>query len=463
MPRTRVFRTASFRLTAIYGLCFAISSIALGAGVYRFVHAEVAREFDERIEEESDSLHHIFATKGAAGLASVLSARDAGGLLNYGLQAPDGRLIAGGARAPLSRDGAPTLGWVEMPEDEVDEAPEGEPETLRALVTRLSDGDYLVVGDERRRPEKAMRDILMGFGWATAAALALAVAGGLWTSAQFLRRIEAMRGAALGLMGGDWSRRIVVGDVEDDLAALAKTFNRLFERIEKLLLANKHVSADIAHDLRKPLSRTLRRLEATAAFSDLSPQVVSAIEGAIADIESVLKTFDALLRIGQIEAGARRAKFRAVDLSEIAHEIAEAFRPSAEDEGRRLLENSETPFVVQGDRDLLVQMVANLIDNALRHTLPGTAISISTEQTPAGPQLNVADNGPGVPESLLTTIFKHYYRADAAALTGGTGLGLALVAAIAEMHDLECWAADNQPGLRLTIQRRADAAAEDTM
>ena len=449
--RTRLFRTASFRLVAIYGLSFTVASALLGAGVYRSVDAEVAREFDDRIGEESDALQGLYATQGGERLAQVLAARAAGGVFAYGLQARDGRLIAGVARPPSGKDGKPSLGWVEMPEAEADEAPEGAPEMLRALVTRLADGTYLVVGDEQRRTMGAMRAILVAFGWAIAGILALALAGGIWTSAQFLRRIDAMHGAARALMAGDWSRRIPVDATSDDLSQLARAFNRLFERIEKLLLANKHVSADIAHDLRKPLAHTLRRLEALRAPGDLKPEIETELEGAAADIEGVLATFDALLRIGQLQAGARRAAFRSIDLRDIAQEAAAAFRPSAEDDGRVIVEQLTTPFPLQGDRDLLMQMIANLIDNALRHTPPGASICVRTEADARGPRLVVCDNGFGVAETELNLIFDRFYRSEAAAFASGNGLGLALVAAIAEMHDLAYAASDNRPGLKITI------------
>ena len=137
-----------------------------------------------------------------------------------------------------------------------------EPETLRALATPLPDGSTLVVANERRRSDETLRRVMTAFAWALGGTIALGAAGGLWLSAQFLRRIDVMRRAAQGIMAGDWSRRIPLASVDDDLSALARTFNRLFDRIETLLLANKHVSADIAHDLRKPLSHVLRRLEA---------------------------------------------------------------------------------------------------------------------------------------------------------------------------------------------------------
>jgi signal transduction histidine kinase len=262
-----------------------------------------------------------------------------------------------------------------------------------------------------------------------------------------------MRIAAMGIMAGDWSRRIPSSAVDDDLSSLAQTFNRLFDRIEKLLLANKHVSADIAHDLRKPLARTLRRLEAARGDQELRTAADWAIVTAITDIEGVLETFNALLRIGQIEAGARRWAFRPVDLAEIARDVVEAFQPAAEEEGKMLVGRLETPLPIQGDKHLLRQMVANLVDNALRYTQSGVRIEVAGESTgDGGLRLTVTDNGAGVASDELHSIFKRFYRAASARQTVGTGLGLSLVAAIAELHGLDTSASDNGPGLRIQVE-----------
>jgi signal transduction histidine kinase len=161
----------------------------------------------------------------------------------------------------------------------------------------------------------------------------------------------------------------------------------------------------------------------------------------------VLETFNALLRIGQIEAGARRAAFKSLDLAEIAREVADAFRPAAEEEGKTLVARLESPLPMSGDRELLTQMIANLVDNALRHTRSGVVIEVASERG----RLTVADNGPGVAAEERARIFERFYRVDAARATPGSGLGLSLVAAIAELHELMCKASDNTPGLRVSI------------
>jgi signal transduction histidine kinase len=454
----RLIRSTSFRLAAIYLLLFTLSVLLLGVFVYASVRREIARDFDARIVEESLSLQSDFATHGLAWLEDAIAARGVGGgALAYGLKDAHGKALAGDLTAKTYSDDDVRAGWIEMREDESGESAEGPPEIVRALVTRLADGSILIVGDEQRRSTGVMRAIFWAFAWALAATLGLGALGGLYLSALFLRRIDAMSQTARGIMAGDLSRRIPENRANDELSAVARTFNRMFDRIEKLLEANKHVSADIAHDLRKPLARTLRRLE--AAREDAAPETAkAAIETGIADIQGVLETFNALLRIGQIEAGARRAAFKPLDLAEIAREVADAFRPAAEEEGKSLAARLDAPLPMSGDRELLTQMIANLVDNALRHTPRGAAIELASERGAGPARLIVGDDGPGVAADQRERIFERFYRVDAARATPGSGLGLSLVAAIAELHGLTCKASDNGPGLRIAIDLTEDSS-----
>jgi signal transduction histidine kinase len=455
VSRIRLLRSTSFRLATIYLALFVASALALGAFIYVSVRREILADFDDRIVEETNALRGAFAGGGRERLAQAIAARGPNSSFTYEIVSPDGRRLIGDISAPRF----PPSGWFEARESEAyeareleqDEPPGAEPEFIRALVTPLPDGSSLVVGDERRRLDDILRGVLSAFGWAVAATLLLGTLGGLWLSGQFLRRIDSMRLTAQRLMAGDWSRRIPLSALDDDLTSLARSFNRLFDRIERLLIANKHVSADIAHDLRKPLASMLRRLEAARAGDASLDAVRADIEGAIEDIGGVLETFDALLRIGQIEAGARRAAFRPLDLAEVAREVVEAYEPAAEEERKTLNARLDGPLPISGDRELLVQMIANLLDNALRHTPPGVRVEVSGRRSARGVELSVADDGRGVPPAELTAILQPLYRAEASRTSPGTGLGLSLVAAIAELHGFECSASDNRPGLRITL------------
>jgi signal transduction histidine kinase len=447
VPQTRLFRTSSFRLAAIYLALFTVSVLILGAVVYAVVHTQIAAEIDQDIEGESAALLKEYAAHGRDRLQGLIATR--GGSFAYGLVDSSGKLIAGEVAAPTA-----AAGWTYLPEPESDE-PDGESTVdVRALVTRLDDGGALVVADEWRGARGPIHALLSAFAWALAATLVLGAVGGLLLSSQALRRIEAMRSAAQGIVAGDWRRRIPETGADDELDHLARTFNLMFDRIESLLEAHKAVGAAIAHDLRRPLTRMAQRLETQLGREASRPETAAALEAAIADIHAVLATFNAILRIGQIESGARRAGFRGVDLAVVARDIVEAFQPAAEEEGKSLIAELDAALPLSGDRELLTQMVANVVDNALRHTPSGTQIVVASARRGADGRLTVSDNGPGAPEAERQRIFERFYRLDAARSTPGDGLGLSVVAAIAELHGMAYAAEDNAPGLRIVFDLR---------
>ena len=244
----------------------------------------------------------------------------------------------------------------------------------RVLVTNLCDGSILVVGDELSGVDEVRRAVLVAFGWALAATIVVGTCGGLLLSAGFLRRIDAMTATAQDIVADDLSRRIPLTKSSADLKRLAAAFNKMLDRISALLEANKQVSSAIAGDSRKPLARVLRGLEtARSGPADLA-KFEEAVDAASSDIDGVLETFGALLRIGQIETGARLANFENVDLAAIAQEVAEAFQPAAADEGKTLTFELSARLPMASDCELLKQLTANLIDNSIRHTPAGSRI-----------------------------------------------------------------------------------------
>jgi signal transduction histidine kinase len=449
---SRLLGTASFRLAATYLVMFSASVALLGAVVYFSVGYEIVRQLDDRLIEETAKLTSYFKKNGLTRLAEHISARKAAGsFLDYRLEDSGGRVRAGGLPAANTADGKYHPGWTttlirtEYPDDEPDLNREHE------LVTTLDDGSILVIGDELDGVEEAQRAVLFAFGWALAATIVVGAGGGLLLSAAFLRRIDAMTSTARDIIAGDLSRRIPLAKGDADLARLAGAFNRMLDRISALLDANKHVSSAIAHDLRKPLARVLRRLEAARCEPANLAEYEKAVDAALNDINGILDTFGALLRIGQIESGARRAGFRDVDLATIALEVAETFQPAAADEGKTLTFELGAKLPMVGDRELLTQLTANLIDNSIRHTPPGSRIEVRSTKNSDGGRLIVADNGPGVQISERDRIFERFYRIDSARATPGDGLGLSLVAAIAGLHDAKVFALDNEPGLKIVV------------
>ena len=327
MRLNSIFRTTGFRLVAIYLGVFTLSVIVLGFVVYFNVGRQFEAEFDERVTADARALILYAQAHDEGSLVERVTAlsRQAGGL-DYRLESRTGALLAGNLPSIRTKEGGYREGWIEIPEPESGDDDFDEDWT-RAVVSTLANGDVLVVGQELAGVHEARRAVLVAFAWALALTLVLGTGGGLAISAIFLRRLDEMSCAAEAIMGGDLRKRIPQANANDDLGWLARTFNRMLEQIERLIELDRHVSHNIAHDLRKPLARIVRRLEAVRAAEPSLSNYKEAVEGAIVDVHGVLETFNALLRIAQIETGARRAGFKAVDLAAIAHEVAGRFNP----------------------------------------------------------------------------------------------------------------------------------------
>lgn len=436
-----MFRSTSLRLAALYTTAFALAVVVLGVITLFSTRAALTDQFDARIAAEAAALAQEYRTEGLNGVVQAVRERDrTPGALDYGLKAPDGAAMVG----RLAVNAAP-IGW-----STVEVRPRGDGhESIRVLTVALPQGYHLMVGDDEERVEALDGAVLRGFGWAFLGVVLLGVVGGYALSGDVHRRLAAISGTAEAIIDGDLARRVPVRGSDDDLDRLALTFNRMLDRIAALMESLNQVSNDIAHDMRTPLTRLRQKLEAGLAAPAESQQ---ALEAGLADLDSILETFAALLRIAQIEGGARRAGFRPCDLSEVARTVVDAFAPSAE-EGRQTLSLvAAGSLMVEGDRELLTQMLVNLVENALRHAGVGARITVWAVGDDAGRRLEVSDDGPGVPEIARERLFDRFYRLENSRSTPGNGLGLALAAAIAKLHGAEVELGDARPGLTVGVK-----------
>jgi signal transduction histidine kinase len=435
-----MFRSTSLRLAALYTAAFALSVVILGVITLLTIRHALAGQVDGRIRSESAALAQEYATEGLEGVAQAVAERDrTPGALDYGLAGPHGEVLAGrlaAVRAPP--------GWSVLKMRERD----GGREPIRVLSVTLAQGHRLLVGDDLGHVEALDSAVLAGFGWAFAGVVILGVAGGFALSRGVGRRLAAISGTAEAIIDGDLARRVPVRGSSDDLDRLALTINRMLDRIAALMESLRQVSNDVAHDLRTPLTRLRQKLEARLAGAE-GPD--PPIEGALADLDAILETFAALLRIAQIEGGARRAAFRPTDLADVGRTVVEAFAPSAEDAAQALTLQADAPAIVDGDPELLTQMLVNLVENALRHAGAGASIRVVIHRTGEGVVLLVADDGPGVPDQERDRLFDRFYRLERSRSTPGSGLGLALVTAATRLHGAEIRLADAAPGLEARV------------
>nr|MBA3938915.1 HAMP domain-containing protein [Planctomycetota bacterium] len=343
-------------------------------------------------------------------------------------------------------------GWITLKVPEATED-DGQPERVRAEVIELGGGLLLAVGDDLRRIGEVEEAVTTAFLWTVGLAALLGIGGGVVLSRAFLARVDAIASTAEAIIEGDLGRRVPVRGTGDDLDRLAGTLNRMLDRIGALMDSLHQVSSDVAHDLRTPLSRLYQRLEDARAHARSVPEYEAAVDAAVREAEGLLDTFAALLRIAQVEGASPRAGFKEVDLSAVAEAVADAYRPDAEEAGHRLSAEVAPGVAIDGDQELLTQAVANLVENALRHTPSGSHIGIHLVRDSAGRAcLTVDDDGPGVDSDDLPRLVHRFYRGERSRTTPGNGLGLSLVAAVAELHGAALHLEIGAPGLRATLR-----------
>jgi len=322
---------------------------------------------------------------------------------------------------------------------------------LQATSDILPDGYHLLlgrkVGDQDRFGEK----IAIGLASGAGLFLILAAAAGISTSRRSVARIEAINVTSREIMRAGLGERIPVRGTGDEWDGLARNLNSMLDRIQELVESNRQVSDNVAHDLRTPLTRMRGRLErACDQELDLS-QYRSLVNDTIVELDDILRTFSSLLRISQIEVHDRTAAFHNIDLSEIAREVVELFDPTAEEKAVRLRLSGAQRVCVVGDRDLLFDAISNLVDNAIKHGGNRGEVEVVVANRADGSVLTVADRGPGIPIEERKHVFKRFYRLERSRNSPGNGLGLSLVAAVANLHGARIEMVDNTPGLRIEL------------
>ncbi len=414
-------------------------------GVIFFSTTQFMRhQIDDSVSSE---VGEILADSGGGGLEGLrtvvhgLSGHPAG--FYYLLQDPQGKVLAGNLPALDPREGVRE--WPPIHGDR--HSP------LSAVRGRgiSVPGGYLFVGWSTHQLHEMEEMVVRSFAWGLAASIALALAGGWVMSSRLMYRIEAVSNTSRNIIAEDLRQRLPVTQAEDELDHLAASINAMLDRIQTLMEDLRQVTTDIAHDLRTPLTRLRQRLELASRAETDAQRVRETLGLTVREIDSILAIFAALLHIAQLEGGPRRAAFKEVDLSGLLGTIGELYRPMAEDNGQHLLEKIDGSLRVQGERELLMQLFANLIENALRHTPCGSTVAIDASRSNGDVVVSIVDDGPGIPETMREKVLQRFFRLETSRTTAGSGLGLSLANAIVKVHGAKLELTSAAPGLRATV------------
>jgi signal transduction histidine kinase len=450
-PREFV-KSASLRLGLLHAALIAVASLALFALTYSVTANVTVDQIDTGIDAQLSGLLSEAATDGLSGLASTIRRISLDPLKTenfYLLQDSSGRRVAGNLPPR-----PPTEGWLDLPFPPNQRHDRQRQHPVRAKGVLLADGSYLVVGRDTHDFHELRETIVHRFAVSFGVTIVLVLLSSLVLSSHTRRRVMAINKVMRQIVDGNLSHRLTVPGGSTEFEELGHHLNMMLDQLERVIEDFRQVSNDIAHDLRTPLSRLRQNLELTRLKALSVADYKVAVDRAIAETDSLLATFSSLLRIAQIEAGTRRANFARVDLSAVLENIYEAFVPVAEDNGQRLCGDIEPDVAVVGDRELLTQMFANLVENALRHTRADAEIEVGLRRDRGVPIATVADDGPGIPADMRQSVLKRFVRLDGSRGTPGNGLGLSLAAAIAELHEIKFGLGDNEPGLRVTLKFR---------
>jgi signal transduction histidine kinase len=447
---SRIISTSSFRLTLRYALLFALSVVVLGVSVYYQMSFFGEIQQDEVLEEEVDAIERAVEDEPREKVIDVVEdhmRHPPGMLIRYRLLDEHGDSLAGNLPEVEPQEG---YFWFVGPRaDRPDRT-----DRIRALGEQLDDDLLLIVAQDFEAQEELdeLREVIArDFGYAAALTVLLALVGGMLMSASVLRRVDAVNQTAREIVGSsDLSRRLPVRGSGDEFDRLAESVNSMLERMEAQMDAMRQVSSDIAHDLRTPLTRLRNQLESATKLDDRE-RLRAAQERSLQEIDQLLVTFTALLRIAQIEAADRAAHQAPFDFSEVLSTLVEVYQPTVDAKGQSLRAHVEPGLTVTGDRDLIAQLFANLLDNASHHSPRGASIELHARRTQGGVEVVVADDGPGIPPDEHAKVFRRLYRLERSRTTAGSGLGLALVAAIAGMHQARVDLTDNGPGLEVRV------------
>lgn len=476
----KVVRTTAFKLSVFYLVVFTVLSLFLIGYISLNTRQVLFQHQRDRIDNEIRSLSQQYRKRGIRGLVRVVDRRSrTPGASLYLVTDFTGKVLAGNVSS-LDRDvledadGRPQpVGYRRLDAVEADTF---EPAIVR--VFSLRGGSRILVGRDVGERERLKKIIGQAVVVAGATIILLGLISWFFVSRRVLKRIDSMSATSQQIMAGDLAGRLQVTGTGDEFDRLAESLNAMLERIERLMSGIKHVSDNIAHDLKTPLTRLRNRLETTQHQPETMPNYRQIMESTVEEADQLIRTFDALLMISRIEAGSTGASFKEIDISEIATGMCELYEPVAEEAGISFTCEISGTVKMDGNRELIGQAIANMLDNAIKYCVKGTGSHDSSEigsgdgsgdknriaSGPDGPKIavivrndettitcTIQDNGPGIARADSERVLQRFVRLDDSRSEPGSGLGLSLVDAVVRLHNGSLDLEDNKPGLRAVM------------
>ncbi|MGE0055256.1 MAG: sensor histidine kinase [Hyphomicrobium sp.] len=461
MTTHRLTRRTAFRVAATFAGLFAVTMSSIFAILYLVISTDLTNTLKDQIDDLRETFVEVGATGGRSGLAATV-ARHANATQpddNIVLLTDlDGNYLAGNILAIPRFHSWKTIAWSKLPFLRRSTQNTSSDAVLGSW-TKLKNG-YLFVAGGNGDIKDVQAILLDGLGWAVGLTAFSAVLGGLILGLSAQRRVDAMESVLDSFAHGNLSDRIRRSASRDDLDHVAELINSTLDRLQTLIGSVKQVTTDIAHDLRTPISRIRQKLELAQQSQSSDPtHYQAAIDTALDDIDQVVETFEALLRIAEVSSGARKARFVDVDLKTVLDHVIEALEPVAEDHEHRLVSKIDRSIRahIKADRQLLNQLFVNLLENSIRHCPSGSRITISLNRSNDDITVHVSDNGPGIPEAERANVLRPLYRLEKSRTTPGSGLGLSLASAITDLHEGTLSLHDNAPGLDVCVRFHANA------
>lgn len=440
-------RTTSFRLALLFLALFGAASLALFGFLYAQTRGHLQGQVQDWLRREQAS----FRTLDRESYLERLAARSA---VDPTLERPF-TLLAG---TPLELPPALAVNLPLGRTFEFSATIDARSVRFLGLAQAAPFGGVLLIAQDLTESREFDELLLNSFVWGGLVTVALGLAGPILVGTDAVRRIEAVTRTTEQIIGGNLSKRLPTRGRIGDLDRLAGVINSMLAEIEYLMLEVKAAGDNIAHDLRTPLTRLLAGLERASRRGGSIETLTQAVDAAIEELRDILDTFSALLRIAEVESGARRAGFCAIDLTEIATDVVEFYLPMAEERSIALdlVQDGVPAASIPGDPSLLFEALGNLVDNALKYTAYGGRVTVRVLPEKRRPGFEVSDNGLGIPAAQREAVLRRFHRLDASRQSPGTGLGLALVAAVARLHAMELAIEDAAPGCRITLTWRRD-------